>query len=111
MEHMGWVFDSNYKYGCGALANIINMDLKIVIFRLRNIDLGAKFGKKYKYGPKYNRFRIKWVMFPRLQPHTNTEKSGKLPPPPPRGNMAVFLRQSDTTKKFSIRHYPINILV
>ena len=41
----GGFFDSNYKYGCDILAKIINMDLKIVIFTLKNIDLGAKFGK------------------------------------------------------------------
>ena len=34
------------------------MGLKIVIFRLKNIDLGAKFGKNYKYGPKNHLFRI-----------------------------------------------------
>ena len=40
----GGFFDASYKYGCGILANIINMDLKIVIFRFKSIDLGAKFG-------------------------------------------------------------------
>ena len=35
---------STQKYGCGILAKIINMDLKIVIFRLKIKDLGAKFG-------------------------------------------------------------------
>ena len=40
----GGFFDSHYKYGCGILANIINTDLKIVIFRLKIIDVGAKFG-------------------------------------------------------------------
>ena len=40
----GGFFDSNYEYGCIILAKIINMGLKIVIFRLKNIDLGAKFG-------------------------------------------------------------------
>ena len=40
----GGFFDSNYKlYGCGILANIITMDLKFMIFRLKNIDMGAKF--------------------------------------------------------------------
>ena len=33
----GESFDSNYKYGYGILAQIINMDLKIVIFRLKLI--------------------------------------------------------------------------
>ena len=28
------------------------MGLQIVIFRLKNIDLGAKYGKNYKYVPK-----------------------------------------------------------
>ena len=37
-------FDSDYKYGCGILANIINMAMKIVNFKLENIDLDAKFG-------------------------------------------------------------------
>ena len=37
-------FDSNYKYGCGILAKIINMDLKIVMLRLKIIDLDAKIG-------------------------------------------------------------------
>ena len=32
-------FDLNYKYWCGILAKIINMDLKFVIFGLQNIDL------------------------------------------------------------------------
>ena len=36
---------------CDMLAKIITMDLKMVIFRLNNIDLGAKFGLYYKYGP------------------------------------------------------------
>ena len=36
-----WVSDSNYKYGCGILANIINKDLEIVILRLRIIDMVA----------------------------------------------------------------------
>ena len=50
------------KYGVGFSAQIIiwvwyfskimNMDLKVVIFRLKNKDLGAIFGKSYKYGPK-----------------------------------------------------------
>ena len=34
------------------------MDLKNLIFRLKNIDLGVKFGKSYKYGPKNHHFRI-----------------------------------------------------
>ena len=38
----GGFFDSNFKYVCGILAKIINMDPKFVIFRLRNIYLGAK---------------------------------------------------------------------
>ena len=29
-----------------------------MILRLKNIDLGAKFGKNYKYGPKNYPFRI-----------------------------------------------------
>ena len=42
---MGCVFfSSNFKDGCGILADILNMYLKIVIFRLKIIDLGAKFG-------------------------------------------------------------------
>ena len=35
-------FDSDYKYGCG-IAKIINMAMKIVNFKLKNIDLDAKF--------------------------------------------------------------------
>ena len=34
------------------------MDLKKVIFRLKNIDFGAKFGKNYKSGLKNHYFRI-----------------------------------------------------
>ena len=34
---------TDYKYGCGILAKIINMVIKIVIFKLQIIDLGAKF--------------------------------------------------------------------
>ena len=41
---LGGFFDSNYKYGCGILANIINMDIRMVIFRLKNIDVVAKLG-------------------------------------------------------------------
>ena len=37
-------FDSNYKYRCDILANIMNTDFKIVLFRLKNMDFGAKFG-------------------------------------------------------------------
>ena len=36
-------FDLNYKHGFCNLVKNINMDLKIVIFRLNNIDLCAKF--------------------------------------------------------------------
>ena len=32
-----------HKYGCGILANVINVDLNIVIFRLKLIELGPKF--------------------------------------------------------------------
>ena len=39
----GGFFDSNYKYGCGILAKIINMGLKFVILKLKSIDLGVKF--------------------------------------------------------------------
>ena len=39
----GGFFDSDHKYGCGILVNIINMGRKFVIFRLKNIDSGAKF--------------------------------------------------------------------
>ena len=47
-------YDLNYihVYGCGILAKIMKMGLQIVIFRLKNIDLGAKYGKNYNYGPK-----------------------------------------------------------
>ena len=38
----GGFFDSNYKHACGMLAKNINMDLKIVIFRLEHLDLDAK---------------------------------------------------------------------
>ena len=41
---MGGLFDSDNKYGCGILAKIINMAIKIVIFKLKNIDLGVKCG-------------------------------------------------------------------
>ena len=30
---------------CGFLAKNINMELTVIVFRLKNIDLGAKFGK------------------------------------------------------------------
>ena len=46
-KRWGGFYDLNYTYGRGILAKIINMGLKIVIFRLKNIDLGAKFGKSY----------------------------------------------------------------
>ena len=48
----GGFFDSNYQYGFGILAKIINMDLKIAILWPKYIYLGAKFDKNYKYGPK-----------------------------------------------------------
>ena len=34
--------------GMVFFAKIINMAIKIVIFKLKIIDLGAKFGKNYK---------------------------------------------------------------
>ena len=34
------------------------MDLKVVIFRLEIIDLGALFGSNYKYGSKNHPFRM-----------------------------------------------------
>ena len=45
----GGFFDLNDKYGYGILAKFINMDIKIVISKLKNIDSGAKLGKNYKY--------------------------------------------------------------
>ena len=42
-ELWGGFCDSSYRYWCGILAKIIKMDLKFVIFRLKNIDLGGKF--------------------------------------------------------------------
>ena len=37
-------FDLDNKYGRGILAKNINTSVKIVIFKLKNIDLLAKFG-------------------------------------------------------------------
>ena len=49
---------SNYKYGCAILAKIIITGLKFVIFRLKNIDFGAKIDQNYKYGPINHSFRF-----------------------------------------------------
>ena len=38
--YMGWVI-YKYWYGCGVLANITKVDLKIGIFRLKNADLAG----------------------------------------------------------------------
>ena len=56
------------KYGVAFSTQIINigvvlikniyMTLKIVVFRPKNIDFGAKFGKNYKHGSKNHPFRI-----------------------------------------------------
>ena len=37
-------FDLDYKYECGILVQVIKMAIKILIFKLKYIDLGAKFG-------------------------------------------------------------------
>ena len=39
----GGFFDSDYKYGCGILSKFKNMAIQILIFKLKNVDLGAKF--------------------------------------------------------------------
>ena len=46
------VFDSHDKYGCGILTKYINNGHKIVIFRLKIIDLGAKLAKIINMTPK-----------------------------------------------------------
>ena len=46
------VFDSHDKYGCGILTKYINNGHKIVIFRLKIIDLGAKLAKIINMAPK-----------------------------------------------------------
>ena len=57
------------------LAKIINMDLKIVIFRFKIIDLGAKLAKIINMGLNITLTGLQnSVKFLRLQPHTPTEK-------------------------------------
>ena len=48
----GGFLDSSYKYGYGILTNIINKHLKIVIFRLKIIDLGLNLAKIINMGLK-----------------------------------------------------------
>ena len=59
------------------------MDLKIVIFKLTNIYMGAKFGKIYKYGPKNHHFRIiKLGYVSEASAAHPYQTSGKLTTPP-----------------------------
>ena len=65
------------------------MDLKKVIFMLKNIDLGAKFSNNFKCGPKNNPFRI--IKMGHVSEDSAAHPTKTLgiriapaPPPPPR---------------------------
>ena len=51
---MGWGFRLKFLMWVWYFSK----EYKIVNFKLKNIDLGAKSGNKYKYGPKNHAFRF-----------------------------------------------------
>ena len=67
--------------GVFFIAKIINIDLK------KYIDLVAKFGKNYKYGPKNHPFRIIKMGHvseaSAARPYQNIKEVSPPPPPPP----------------------------
>ena len=74
----------DYKYGCGVLAKIINMDFKFMIFMLTNIDLYANLGYNYNYWPKIilSGSKMGHVSETSAAPHTPTKNVESYPPPP-----------------------------
>ena len=55
--------DSNCKYGCGILAKIVNMDVKFITIRLKNIDWVLNLTKIVSIGLKVaHPYQKSWML-------------------------------------------------